>query len=145
MFYHKNSIFAHQFPFHIWSLVFQICIRSIPVKSMLPTVLYAQLLLTQHMLLFSLASWLCWWLLSHGQVRSDNHELLSALSTICIYFSLILNPRHGLRFIWSDFIFLVFIQHSSLLRQPESESCHQLLYCLFLLVLYHFKFGKWHV
>lgn len=31
----------------------------------------------------------------------------------------------------SNFIFLVFIQHSSLLRQPESQSCHQLLYCLF--------------
>lgn len=93
MFYHKNSIFAHQFPFHIWSLVFQICIRSIPVKSMLPTVLYAQLLLTQHMLLFSLASWLCWWLLSHGQVRSDNHELLSALSTTLHLFFSYFKPK----------------------------------------------------
>ena len=96
MFYHKNSIFTHQFPFHIWSRVFQICIRSIPVKSMLPTVLYAQFLLTQHMLLFSLASWLCWWLLSHGQVRSDNHELLSALSTTLHLFFSYFKPKSWL-------------------------------------------------
>ena len=63
------------------------------VKSMLPTVLCAQLLLMQLMLLFSVASRLCWWWLSHGQVRSDNHELLSALSTTLHLFFSYFKPK----------------------------------------------------
>lgn len=93
---------------------------------------------------FLAASWHCWWLLSYFQVRSYNHKLLSELSTTLHFYSLFWNPRHDLRFILIKFIFLVFIQHSSLLRQPESQSCHQLLYCLFFPVLNHLKFGKWH-
>lgn len=52
--------------------------------------------LTQHMLLFALASWLCWWLLvvAKSDLITMHYCLHNAL--LCIYFSLILNPRHGL-------------------------------------------------
>lgn len=56
------------------------------MRSMRATVLCTQFLLVQHMLLFLAASWHCCWLLSYGQVRSYNHQLLSTLSTTLHFF-----------------------------------------------------------
>ena len=67
------------------------------MRSMLSTVLYTQLLLMQHMLLFLAASLHCWWLLSYGQVRSYNHELLSALSITLHFFFSCFKPKAWLK------------------------------------------------
>lgn len=106
MFYHKNFIFTHPISFSHMSLVFQMYTEHSKVKSVLPTVGVLSFFLTQHMLLFALASWLCWWLLDRGQVRSDNHALLSAQCTTLHLFFSYFKPKAWLEILWSDFIFL---------------------------------------